>query len=136
MLLGLDLIEIDRVAAALRRHPTRFRERVYTAREIAECDRKPDPAQSYAGRFAAKEAIGKALGVGVPFAWREIEIAGRGKPQVTLSGGMARVAEHLGVVRIDLSMTHSRTTAAAVALAVTADPAAPVPALPRRPPST
>ncbi len=134
MLVGLDLIEIERVAAALERHPTRFRERVYTSREIAECDRKPHPAQSYAGRFAAKEAIGKALGVGVHFTWREIEIAGRGKPQVRLSGGMARVAEHLGVVRIDLSMTHSRTTAAAVALAVTADSAAAVPRLPGRPP--
>jgi holo-[acyl-carrier protein] synthase len=134
VLVGLDLIEIERVAAALDRHPSRFRERVFTPREIAECDRKPRPAESYAGRFAAKEAIGKALGVGVQFTWREIEIAGRGKPQVELSGRTRRVADHLGVVRIDLSMTHSRTTAAAVALAVTADPSAPVPTLPPRPP--
>jgi holo-[acyl-carrier protein] synthase len=116
---GIDLIEIDRVAAALERHPKRFRERVFTPREVAECDRKPDPVQSYAGRFAAKEAIGKALGRGVPFTWREIEIAGRGKPQVALAGSMAAAAARLGVVRVDLSMTHSRTTAAAVAIAVT-----------------
>jgi len=116
---GIDLIEIDRVAAALARHPQRFRERVFTEREVAECDAKPDPVQSYAGRFAAKEAIGKALGRGVPFTWREIEIAGRGKPQVELSGSMARAAERLGVTRVDLSMTHSRTTAAAVAIAIT-----------------
>ncbi len=119
MFVGLDLIEIDRVAAALARHPERFRARVYTAREIAECDRKPHPAQSYAGRFAAKEAVGKALGTGVPFTWREIEIAGRGKPQVRLSGRMQMAADRLGVVRLDLSMTHSRTTAAAVVIAVT-----------------
>ncbi len=119
MFIGIDLIEIDRIGAALARHPERFRGRVFTDREVAECDRKPDPVQSYAGRFAAKEAIGKALGRGVPFAWREIEIAGRGKPQVTVSGGMRAAADRLGVTRIDLSMTHSRTTAAAVAIAVT-----------------
>ncbi len=120
VLIGMDLIEIDRVAAALARHPERFRQRVYTEREIAECDRKKVPAESYAGRFAAKEAIGKLLGTGVPWTWREIEIAGRGKPQVALSGRMARAAERLGVAAIDLSMTHSRTTAAAVAVAIAA----------------
>jgi holo-[acyl-carrier protein] synthase len=116
---GIDLIEIDRIAAALARHPERFRERVYTPREVAECDRKPRPAQSYAGRFAGKEAVGKALGRGVPFTWTEIEITGRGKPLVSLTGSMLQAAERLGVVRVDLSMTHSRTTAAAVAIAVT-----------------
>jgi holo-[acyl-carrier protein] synthase len=118
VLVGIDLIEIDRVATALERHPGRFRARVYTEREIAECDRRKVPAESYAGRFAAKEAIGKLLGTGVPWTWREIEIAGRGKPQVTLSGRMARRAERLGITHIDLSMTHSRTTAAAVAVAI------------------
>jgi holo-[acyl-carrier protein] synthase len=121
--IGIDLIEIDRVEAALRRHPLRFRARVFTDREIAECDRKKRPAESYAGRFAAKEAIGKLLGTGVPFTWREIEIAGRGKPLVTLTGSMRRAAERLGIERIDLSMTHSRTTSAAVAVGV-ASPAA------------
>jgi holo-[acyl-carrier protein] synthase len=120
VLVGLDLIEIDRVGAALARHPERFRARVYTEREIAECDRKKRPVESYAGRFAAKEAIGKLLGTGVPWTWREIEIAGRGKPAVTLSGSMARAAARLGVERVDLSMTHSRTTAAAVAVAIAA----------------
>jgi holo-[acyl-carrier protein] synthase len=115
---GLDLIEIERIAAALLRHPERFRERVFTPVEVAECESRPHPAQSYAGRFAGKEAVGKALGRGVPFTWREIQIAGRGKPQVTLSGSMARAADRLGVVRVDLSMTHTRTTAAAVAIAV------------------
>ena len=118
MYVGIDLIEIERIAATLERHPTRFRERVYTAREVAECDLKPNPVESYAGRFAGKEAVGKALGRGVPFTWREIEIAGRGKPQVTLSGSMAEAARRLGVTRVDLSITHTETTAAAVAIAV------------------
>jgi holo-[acyl-carrier protein] synthase len=116
---GIDLIEIARVDQTLSRHPLRFRERVFTPREVAECDAKPRPVESYAGRFAAKEAIGKALGRGVPFTWREIEIAGRGKPQVTLTGSMQRAAARLGVVRVDVSMSHTETTAAAVAIAVT-----------------
>jgi holo-[acyl-carrier protein] synthase len=116
---GIDLIELERVRATLDRHPQRFRRRVFTPREVAECDAKPRPVASYAGRFAAKEAIGKALGRGVPFTWREIEIAGRGKPQVTLSGSMLAAARRLGVERVDVSITHSDTTAAAVAIAVT-----------------
>ena len=118
LLVGLDLIEIERVERALARHPERFRERCFTAREIAELDRKPRPSESYAGRFAAKEAIGKALGTGVHFTWTEIEVAGRGKPTVTLHGWTSEVATRKGVVAIDVSITHSRTTSAAVAIAM------------------
>lgn len=120
--IGLDLIEIDRVAAALERHPERFRARCFTDREIAELDRKPRPDESYAGRFAAKEAVGKALGTGVPFTWREIEILGPGRPAVTLSGWTRSVADRQGVQGIDVSITHSKTTSAAVALLVRAEP--------------
>ena len=76
------------------------------------------PAQSYAGRFAGKEAVGKALGFGVAraFAWREIEIAGRPKPSVRLSGRIAAWAERKDAGSIDLSMTHSRDLANAVAV--------------------
>ncbi len=118
MRVGIDLIEIERIRRALERYPG-FRERCFTEAEIAYCDSRRNPAQSYAGRFAAKEAVGKALGRGVPFTWREIEIAGRGKPQVTLSGSMLAAARRLGVERVDVSITHSETTAAAVAIAVT-----------------
>jgi holo-[acyl-carrier protein] synthase len=115
---GLDLIEIERIEQALMRHPERFRERCFTAREIAELDRKPRPTESYAGRFAAKEAVGKALGTGVHFTWTEIEVAGRGKPTVTLTGWTREVANAKGVIAIDVSITHSRTTSAAVAIAI------------------
>jgi holo-[acyl-carrier protein] synthase len=113
--LGIDLIEIDRVATALERHGRRFAERCFTIAERAYCDSKPNPAQHYAGRFAAKEAVGKALGTGVPFTWRQIEISGPGKPRVGLSGALARRARELEAGEIELSITHPRGLAAAVA---------------------
>ena len=117
MKVGVDLIEIERVRGALERYP-RFRERCFTPAERAYCDARPNPAQSYAGRFAGKEAVGKALGFGVAraFAWRDVEIAGRPKPSVTLSGRVARWAREVGAGSIDLSMTHSRELANAVAV--------------------
>jgi holo-[acyl-carrier protein] synthase len=116
---GLDLIEIARIRRALERYPA-FRERCFTAAERAYCESRPNPAESFAGRFAAKEAVGKALGFGVAraFAWRQIEIVGRPKPSVTLSGRVAEVAARRGAAQIDLSMTHSRELAAAVAVVV------------------
>ena len=114
---GTDLIEIERIRRSLARY-TRFRERCFTEAERAYCDSRPNPAQSYAGRFAGKEAVGKALGFGVAraFAWKEIEIVGRPKPSVHLSGRVAEVARARGVGAIDLSMTHSRELAQAVAV--------------------
>jgi holo-[acyl-carrier protein] synthase len=110
---GVDLIEIARIRRALDRYPS-FRERCFTEAERTYCDSRPNPAESYAGRFAGKEAVGKALGIGVRFTWREIEIVGRPKPSVRLSGRTARWAQRLGAGAIDLSMTHSRELAAAV----------------------
>src|SRR5438309_11804767 len=117
MRVGVDLIEIERVRVALARYPG-FKARCFTDAEREYCDSRPNPAQHYAGRFAAKEAVGKALGIGVRFTWREIEIAGRPKPGVRLSGATARVAKRLGVTQIDVSMTHSRELAAAVAVII------------------
>ena len=112
---GTDLIEIERIRRSLARY-ARFRERCFTEAERAYCDSRPNPAQSYAGRFAGKEAVGKALGFGVAraFAWQEIEIAGRPKPGVTLSGKTKAWAERVGAGKIELSMTHSRDLATAV----------------------
>ena len=120
MRVGVDLIEIQRIRRALERHGNGFRERCFTALERAYCDGKPNPAQHYAGRFAAKEAVGKALGSGVHFTWKEIEILGRPKPGVHLTGRTAAWAEKVGAGRIELSMTHSRELAAAVAVVVDA----------------
>jgi holo-[acyl-carrier protein] synthase len=117
MKVGVDAIEISRIRSALERYP-RFRERCFTEAERAYCDSRRNPAQSYAGRFAGKEAVGKALGLGVAraFAWREIEIVGRPKPSVTLSGRALAWAKRLPAGAIDLSMTHNRELAVAVAV--------------------
>jgi holo-[acyl-carrier protein] synthase len=109
---GVDVIEIERVRRALGRGG--FRERCFTDAERAYCDSRADPAQSYAARFAGKEAVGKALGCGVRFTWREVEIVGRPKPGVRLSGRTAAFAERISAGAIDLSLTHSREIAAAV----------------------
>jgi holo-[acyl-carrier protein] synthase len=114
MRVGVDLIEIPRIARALERPG--FRERCFTEAERAYCDSKPNPPQHSAARFAGKEAVGKALGSGVHFTWREIEIAGRPKPGVTLSGRTKAWAERVGAGRIELSMTHSRDLAQAVCI--------------------
>jgi holo-[acyl-carrier protein] synthase len=118
---GTDLIEIGRIRRSLDRYAG-FRDRCFTPAEQAYCDARANPAESYAGRFAGKEAVGKALGFGVAgaFAWKEIEIVGRPKPSVRLSGRLAAVAARSGVREIDLSMTHSRELAQAVAVATDA----------------
>jgi holo-[acyl-carrier protein] synthase len=117
MKIGIDLIEIERIRRALERYPG-FRARCFTSAEQAYCDSRPNPPQHYAARFAGKEAVGKALGFGVAraFAWREVEIHGRPKPGVRLSGRLAAWAERAGAASIDLSLTHSRELAAAVAV--------------------
>ena len=115
MKVGVDLIEIERVRRALER--PQFRERCFTEAERAYCDSRPNPAESYAARFAGKEAVGKALGCGVRFTWKEIEIVGPPKPGITLSGKTLRFAEKVGMREIDVSLTHSHTVAAATCVA-------------------
>ena len=115
MKVGLDVIEIERVAGALERYES-FRERCFTDAEREYCESRPNPAQHYAARFAGKEAVGKALGYGVAraFAWKDVEIAGRPKPGVRLSGRVEEWARRVRAGALDLSMTHSEDIAAAV----------------------
>ena len=115
MRVGVDLIEIERIRRALERY-SGFRERCFTDAERAYCESRKNPAESYAGRFAGKEAVGKALGCGVRFTWREIEIRGRPKPGVHVSGRTKAWAERVGAGRIELSMSHSQELATAVCL--------------------
>jgi len=117
--IGVDLIEIERVRRALERPG--FRDRCFTEAEQAYCDSRANPAESYAGRFAGKEAVGKALGCGVRFTWKDVEIVGRPKPAVRLSGRTAAYAERVGAGEIDLSMTHSRELAAAICVVAPRD---------------
>jgi holo-[acyl-carrier protein] synthase len=117
MTVGIDVIEIERVRRALDRYAG-FRERCFTDEERAYCDSRPNPAQHYAARFAAKEAVGKALGFGIAraFAWRDVELVGRPKPSVRLSGRVQAWAERRGGGSVDVSMSHSRELATAVAV--------------------
>jgi holo-[acyl-carrier protein] synthase len=111
---GIDLVEVERIRAALE-HPrigVRFRERVYTPREIAYCEkRQRGRFQSYAGRFAAKEAVMKALGRGwgAQVSWLDIEVArgASGKPDIVLHSKTAELAEKLGIQQWAVSITHT-----------------------------
>lgn len=113
---GVDVVEIDRFAEALARRP-RLAERCFTPAEAAYCLSRRFPPQHFAARFAAKEAVGKALGIGMT-RWREVEVdRGRGAPGILLHGRYARRAEELGVARVHVSLTHGRDTAVAFAVA-------------------
>ena len=105
---GVDLIDIQRIQDVLDRHGSRFLRRVYTDREVDFCgDRVPELAV----RFAAKEAVMKALGTGVRgIGWREIEILAnaRGKPVVILHGRARVRAQQIGMQTIEISLTHER----------------------------
>ena len=85
--IGTDLIEIERIVRALERPG--FRDRCFTKAEQEYCETRRNPAESYAARFCGKEAVGKALGCGVRFTWKDIEIVGPPKPGVTLTGRTA-----------------------------------------------
>ena len=113
VVVGVDLIEIPRIQRSLDDFGERFLNRVYTERER---ERYRTRVNELAARFAAKEAISKALGTGIRgIRWREMEILGnrRGKPIVVLHGSAAARAELLGISDIDISLTHSRTDAMA-----------------------
>lgn len=119
--LGTDIIEVARVEASLRRFGDRFLHRVFTEAEIHYClQRRVGAAESFAARFAAKEAGAKALGTGISrgVAWREMEVRRRPGEAPTLhwSGRAAERAAALGVRRTSISLTHSRTAAIAVVI--------------------
>ena len=118
--LGTDLAEIERIERSIARFGDRFLERVFTSGEIAYCMRKKSFGESFAARFAAKEAGAKALGTGISqgVSWHEFEVqrAPSGKPSLYLSGRAGELAAQLGVTRVSLSLTHSRTVAMAVVI--------------------
>jgi holo-[acyl-carrier protein] synthase len=117
--LGVDICEIARMERALDRHPS-LRERVFTPEEIAYCDSRARPAESYAGRFAAREAVIKALGGYRGRGWRDISVtrAPTGAPAIRLEGNAKRRADQLGVTSVLITFTHERANAVAFAVAV------------------
>ena len=118
---GIDLAEIPRIRNSIARFGNRFLDRIFTPGEKAYCLRKRNAAESFAARFAAKEAGAKALGTGISrgVTWKELEVRREvsGKPTLHLSGRAAELAEAMGVRRLQLSLTHSRELAMAVVVA-------------------
>lgn len=119
--LGVDIVEIDRMARALERHPT-MRERLFSAEERAYCDKRNRPEIHYALRFAAKEAVLKALGTGfagMKFTDVEVVRDQGGRPEPRLSGRAKELADEIGVLEMHLSLSYTHTTAVASAVAIT-----------------
>ena len=114
---GIDLVEIRRIRQSMDRYGARFLDRIYTAAEQAYCNRKRNAAESFAARFAAKEAGAKSLGTGISFGltWREIEVVRQpsGKPSLRFHGRAEQIAARLGVTRSALSITHTAELAMA-----------------------
>ena len=117
--LGIDIVEVDRIRRAVARWGEAFLFRVFTPEELPR-GTSPAAAERLAGRFAAKEAVMKALGMGRPgVGWREIEITvdPSGKPGVRLTGRAAAIADRLGVRVLRVAISHTRLLAIAEALA-------------------
>lgn len=119
--IGTDITECLRIAQLIERHGELFITRVYTDHEIAYCSSRKAATQHYAGRWAAKEAVLKALGTGWRrgISWRDIEVRNlpSGAPSIVLRGGARDVFERLGIERLHISISHSRTNAIAYAIA-------------------
>jgi holo-[acyl-carrier protein] synthase len=115
---GIDMIEISRVERGIARLGERFLNRFFTVGERADCEDQP---HRLAARLAGKEAVAKVLGTGIgEVGWREIEIRcdQRGRPTLHLHGAAVRVAAELGLTQWDVSLTHTRTHASAMAVAL------------------
>ncbi len=120
--IGTDIIECLRIAQMIERHGEMFINRVYTQHEIEYCSERKAATQHYAGRWAAKEAVLKAIGTGwiKGITWRDVEVANQfgGKPIIHLYGGALDSAKRRGIEEVQISISHCRTHAVAYALAL------------------
>jgi holo-[acyl-carrier protein] synthase len=115
---GIDLIEIARIEEVVSRHGKHYLERIYTPAELEQCGRR---AESLAGRFAAKEAVAKALGSGIgDVSWKEIEVLGdeQNAPILTLHGTAEKRAKELGLETWSVSISHSQSHSVAFVVAL------------------
>ncbi len=122
---GVDLVAIVRVRQILERHGERARHRLFTSRELGECDPRADAGECLAARFAAKEAVLKALGTGKArgLRWTDIEVTSEdsGDPRIELAGEVQRRADVLGVNRTWVSLSHEGGLACAVVVLESTD---------------
>lgn len=123
--IGVDIVEIARIETSIQRQGQAFLDRCFLESEQAYCNSHREPARSYAARFAAKEAVAKALGTGfgAQLSWVDVEVRRKasGEPFVVLHGTGAETARRLGISGILISLTHSEHYAVANAVALKAD---------------
>jgi len=115
---GVDLLEIERLQRSIQRHGDRLLKRIFTPRELAEVGHNP---ASLAARFAAKEAVSKALGTGIGMVtWKEIEVlrGSSGQPVLFLHGVAQQLAQDLGLCAWSISLSHSQAHAIAMVVAL------------------
>src|SRR4029077_20875471 len=117
--IGVDLTPVARMESAMQAHPERLEARLFTDGERAYCRARANSGQHFAARFAAKEALLKALGVPEGLRWHELEVvnAGDGKPRLVLSGNAAAAAARAGIRALHLSITHADDSAVAFVVA-------------------
>jgi holo-[acyl-carrier protein] synthase len=124
---GIDITEVNRIAASIQRFGRRFLERVFTPDEVRYCESKANKAERYAGRFAAKEAGMKAIGTGWSrgVTWRDVEVrrAPGGRPTIVFHRKAAEFLQKLGAVRVQLSITHTVDIAMAQVILESNEPA-------------
>ncbi|VAX19200.1 Holo-[acyl-carrier-protein] synthase [hydrothermal vent metagenome] len=127
ILTGVDICRPERIKKAILRYGDRFLRRVFTSGEIERCASRPNPYQCYAARFAAKEAAMKVLGAGVfdiGFSSVEVINEGTGKPFLNFQGRARQRADDLGIYKADISLSHEKDIAIAMAVALTDRPPA------------
>lgn len=117
---GIDIVEIERISHSIARYGDRFLNKVFTPGEISYCRRKKNAAESFAARFAAKEAGAKALGTGIQYGvtWKELEVRrdpGQ-RPTLHFAGRALEIAQRLGVRHTSLSISHTGSLAMASVL--------------------
>jgi holo-[acyl-carrier protein] synthase len=120
--IGTDITECLRIARMIERYGEQFMNRVYTDEEIRYCQNRRQATQHFTGRWAAKEAVLKALGIGWRrgIAWRDVEIRNEpgGRPVVAVRGGVKETVQRLGITDLLISISHCRTHATAYAIAL------------------
>jgi len=128
--IGTNIIECPRIGKMIEQHGELFLRRVYTDREIRFCQARKHAIEHFAGRWAAKEAILKAMGVGWSkrLTWTDLEVRNEigGQPEVHVGGGAKELALHKGIGQILITISHCRTYATAYAIALSQAPPAPV----------
>ncbi len=120
--IGIDVVEVDRIEAAIARQGEAFIARLFTRAERDYCERQSRPALHFAARFAAKEAVSKAFGTGIggQAGWLEMEVVrgGSGAPKMVFHGNAADFLKSEGIAEVQVSLTHARDYAAANAIAL------------------